>query len=123
MKLRIKGNTLRLRLTKSELEFFEKSNFIEEKTAFGSSIFSYSLCAENIDTLTATLENNKIIVHMPFPMAKEWTETQKVGFKSEMEIGDTKKLFILVEKDFKCLDETIEDQSDNYENPLASSHP
>ena len=62
MKLRIKGNTLRLRLTKSELEYFEKTNFIEEKTVFGSSIFSYSLCAENIDTLTATLENNKIIV-------------------------------------------------------------
>ncbi len=123
MKLRIKGNTLRLRLTKSELAYFENTNFIEEKTVFGNSIFSYSLCAENIDALTATLENNKISVHMPFPMAKEWTDTQKVGFKSEMEIGDNKKLFILVEKDFKCLDETNEDQSDNYENPLASNHP
>ena len=30
-----------------------------------------------------------------------------------------KKLYILIEKDFKCLDNTIEDQSDNYPNPLA----
>jgi hypothetical protein len=123
MKLRIKGNTLRLRLTKSELEYFEKTNFIEEQTIFAGSTFSYSLRAVDIDSLSAALEYNKIIVHMPFSMAKEWTGSQKVGFSSEMEIGDNKKLFILVEKDFKCLDETNEDQSDNYENPLASSHP
>jgi hypothetical protein len=29
-----------------------------------------------------------------------------------------KELFLLLEKDFVCLDETIEDQSDNYPNPL-----
>ena len=123
MKLRIKGNTLRLRLTKSELEYFEKTDFIEERTEFAGSIFSYSLRADNNDLLSATLENNSLIVRMPFSMAKEWTSTQKVGFQSEMKIADNKNLFILVEKDFKCLDETNEDQSDNYENPLASIHP
>jgi hypothetical protein len=29
---------------------------------------------------------------------------------------------LLVEKDFVCLDNTIEDQSDNYPNPLAEFH-
>ena len=123
MKLRIKGNTLRLRLTKSELEYFEKKHFIEERIEFAGSIFRYSLQADNNVFLSATLENNSLIVRMPFSMAKEWTGTHKVGFHSEMKIADNKNLFILVEKDFKCLDETNEDQSDNYENPLASIHP
>jgi hypothetical protein len=36
-----------------------------------------------------------------------------------MEIGNDKYLFLLVEKDFVCLDNTVEDQSDNYPNPNA----
>jgi hypothetical protein len=29
------------------------------------------------------------------------------------------ELFLLIEKDFVCLDNTFEDQSDNYPNPNA----
>ena len=32
-------------------------------------------------------------------------------------IGKGKDLFLLIEKDFVCLDHTFEDQSDNYPNP------
>ena len=41
----------------------------------------------------------------------------QAGFENNMDFGDGKQLFLLIEKDFVCLDETIEDQSDNYENP------
>ena len=40
--------------------------------------------------------------------------TDKVGFEGKQ--GD---LVLLVEKDFTCLDNAEEDQSDNYPNPLA----
>ena len=42
-----------------------------------------------------------------------------VGLENEMEIAPGKILYLLLEKDFKCLDNTTEDQSDNYPNPLA----
>jgi hypothetical protein len=32
--------------------------------------------------------------------------------------GTEEKLHLLVEKDFTCLDNVTEDQSDNYPNPL-----
>jgi hypothetical protein len=34
-----------------------------------------------------------------------------------MPFFEDNSLYLLVEKDFVCLDETSEDQSDNYENP------
>jgi len=34
-----------------------------------------------------------------------------------MRVSETETLYLLLEKDFVCLDETHEDQADNFENP------
>lgn len=39
MKIRIKGNSIRYRLTKTEVETFSKVGFYEEKTEFKDHIF------------------------------------------------------------------------------------
>ena len=122
MKLRIKGNTIRLRLTKSEVDYFSQTNYIEEQTQFGKNFFSYRLSVSDSDSVGAEFEDNRISVYVPTQLAKNWTDTNAVGFNGELEIGNNKKLYILVEKDFKCLDETVEDQSDNYENPLGAAY-
>jgi len=121
MKIRIKGNTVRLRLTKSEVDYFRMTGLIEERTEFGNNSFAYALQSTQTPELKAEFSDGAIRVLMPEKMADEWTATNAVGFNSEMDIGNKKKLYILVEKDFKCLDETVEDQSDNYENPLAAN--
>ena len=120
MKLRIKGNSIRFRLTKSEVDYFAQTFLIEEQTNFVNNTFTYSIKAYDQDTLSAAFESNKITVFLPKGIAKEWVSTQIVGCRGEMEIGNGKKLYLLIEKDFKCLDETVEDQSDNFENPLTS---
>ena len=120
MKLRIKGNTIRFRLTKSEVAYFSEKGEIQETTNFGLKNFSYGMKAsENVSTITADFSNDGITISIPVSLAKNWTDSNKVGLSEEMPIQDKKKLFILIEKDFKCLDETSEDQSDNYANPLA----
>jgi hypothetical protein len=119
MKLRIKGNTIRLRLTRSEVEYFASTSHIEEQTEFGDTTLSYTLKTDKNENLTASFDNNNICVYIPEPIAKEWLTTNMVGCNGEMDIENGKKLYLLIEKDFKCLDETTEDQSDNYENPLA----
>jgi hypothetical protein len=115
MKIRIKGNSLRYRLTKSDVEQFTKKGYIEETIDFGNQSLIYALQQSQIDKLSAIFEDNKITLFMPEAMAKTWNMTDKVGF----EYLDN-SLFLLVEKDFKCLDNVAEDQSDNYPNPLAS---
>ncbi|WP_448699296.1 DUF7009 family protein [Mucilaginibacter sp. AW1-3] len=112
MKIRIKGSTLRYRLTKTDVEFFSKKGYLEEVTNFGDQQFIYALQKTFGGQLTATLGYNKITMLMPDVMVDEWTLTDRVGFEN-----NTATLYLLIEKDFVCIDNVLEDQSDNYPNP------
>lgn len=116
MKIRIKGDSVRYRLTKSEVERFADEGIIIEETHFGNRVFSYVLQRTHDDSTSISAEYNghAITVYMPEEFAYEWTETDKVGFENV-----SNGLSVYIEKDFKCLDNVTEDQSDNYPNPLA----
>lgn len=116
MKIRIKGNSLRYRLTQSDVEKFTKNGYIEEVIDFGSQALTYALQQNKLNNLSVVFENNKITLMMPEKMVKEWDLTDRVGFEYQ-----DNSLFLLVEKDFKCLDNVAEDQSDNYPNPLVKT--
>ena len=120
MKIRIKGNAIRLRLTRTEVEQFGKEGYLEERTEFVNSVFVYALCSSKNDkALSATFADSKISMSVPDAIAKEWVDSNKVGYSGEMEIAGGKFLSLLLEKDFKCVDsDRQEDQSDNYEHPL-----
>jgi hypothetical protein len=114
MKIRIKGNSLRYRLTKTDVENFDRDGYLEETINFGSQVFKYALQRSATEFLTAGFSDNTIIMYMPVTMAIEWTSTDRVGYEN-----NNSQMYLLVEKDFKCLDNVAEDQSDNYPNPLA----
>jgi hypothetical protein len=116
MKIRIKGNSLRYRLTKTDVEVFTKEGYLEESITFGAQSLIYALQRSTVAEITATFQSNKITLFMPDKMAEEWESTDRVGFENT-----NTPLYILIEKDFKCLDNVAEDQSDNYPNPLAST--
>ncbi|MCB0700475.1 MAG: hypothetical protein KDC11_11525 [Chitinophagaceae bacterium] len=122
MKIRIRGNSVRLRLTKTEVEAFGKDGYIDEKTGFGDAVLTYALQTTEHCDMTADFKDGKITMYLPDTKAKEWVESQKVGFDANMDLGDGNELYLLLEKDYKCLDDTGEDQSDNYENPLAAQY-
>jgi len=114
MKIRIKGDSIRYRLTRPEIERFAVEGVIREKTHFDTQILSYVLKLTGGEDLYAEFKDDTITVYMPRTMADEWTATERVGFANE-----ENQLAIYVEKDFQCLDNVAEDQSDNYPNPLA----
>jgi len=120
MKIRIKGNSVRIRLNRPEVEAFAESGYIEEKTEFGTGTFIYALQQGGEQTLTATFDGAKITMLVPEVLVKEWGKETKVGFDAHMDLGNGNNLYLLLEKDFKCLDETTEDQSDNFDNPLLA---
>lgn len=118
MKLRIKGNSIRYRLSRSEVAKFASTGYIEEQTSFGDNKFIYALQQKTDgNDLSASFEENKITMFVPATLANGWAENDIVGFNSNMAITDGNNLYLLLEKDFICIDETTEDQSDNYENP------
>jgi hypothetical protein len=118
MKLRIKGNSLRLRLSKPEVERLAVDKYLEDRTSFGNNTFSYALQSkDDDDKLSAVFAGGKITVFIPGVIIKDWAVNNVTGFNNKQQANDPTSLYILVEKDFKCVDETTEDQSDNYENP------
>jgi hypothetical protein len=114
MKLRIKSDSIRYRLTKTDVNDLAEAGYIDDKVNFAGQTLLYAIQAKEDDVLTSTFENNKITLFMPQSMISELKNTDKVGFENT-----TGVLHLLVEKDFTCIDNAAEDQNDNYPNPLA----
>ena len=90
---------------------FARDGYIEEVVDFGKTQLTYALQRSPALSLEAEFMNNKIIVFMPYNLADEWVETDRVGFEQKGH------LYLLIEKDFQCIDNVAEDQSDNYPTP------
>ncbi len=118
MKIRIKGNSIRLRLTKPEVAVFCKEGRYEEAIHFGGRQLIYALVAKpGIDTPEATYVGDTITVYLMREVQDTWYHSDKIGYSTPLQHTTTDSLAILVEKDFTCMDNTVEDQSDMYPNP------
>jgi len=118
MKLRIKGNSIRMRLNKTDVSKLAENGSLVEETQFPGNKFIYALQAvEGAAKLSATMNNNTLILQVPRAFVLDWPANDVVGLDAKMPVSATETLYLLIEKDFVCLDETTEDQSDNFENP------
>ena len=121
MKLRIKGNTLRLRLTQSEVNAFKKTGEIKDRIDFGTSSFEYCLRKSDKHVISTTYEENSICVAVPAPLLEKWTNSDLVGLDNTNDLnGEIEgNIYILIEKDFQCLHKRpMEDETDNFPHPL-----
>lgn len=113
MKLRIKGNSIRFRLTKSEVEHFATKGIIQDAIHFSPQNFSYALEKSSAPNLSATFGNGKINVFVPIEIADQWVNSEQVSLE-----GNDGDLRILIEKDFVCLNpRKDEDENDNFPHP------
>jgi hypothetical protein len=119
MKLRLHGNSLRLRLSQADVAQFSKTGYVEESIEFSpGSSFCYILeSSSKIATPRAVFQNSELRVQISCAAAKEWATTDRVGISGEQSLAGGKPLSILIEKDFKCMhgDDT---DADAYPNPL-----
>ena len=123
MKLRIRGNSIRLRLKRGEVDRLAAGNKLVEETEFPGSAFSYSLELSDNEDMVASFDNGRIEISMPREIIPEWADTDLVTLYTEQELPGDGKLEILVEKDFSCLEpghhRNCEDDQDTYPHPSA----
>jgi hypothetical protein len=117
MKLRIKGDSIRLRLSKTDVANLCREGVVEEETHFPHTLFKYRLEPSADEKHSATFSNNLLTVRIPASFISGWMDNEVVGTEGWCKTEGSADLRILVEKDFKCLDATHESQEDNYENP------
>ena len=118
MKIRIKGNSIRLRLTKTDVADLKEKGMVKEETVFNfEAVFSYALFVDaDSEEINAKFKDNCVTVFLPEKEAAILTDSEEITVKNSQYNGSADGLFILIEKDLQCLDETSEDQSDMYEN-------
>jgi hypothetical protein len=118
MKIRIKDNSIRFRLTKSEVKKLCTEGYLQSTTELNTATLTYAIqVQENMQSLNADFVNNKITLLFPSAEAAVWNDSDRITYENTVILNSGNSLKLLLEKDFICLDHTHEDQSDNYENP------
>jgi hypothetical protein len=117
MKLRIQGNSLRLRLTQKEVAQVHDSGRVESSIEFApGSTLAYALEGSlHTTSVTATFAGRVILVTVPMSLMKEWADSDQVSIEGSPQAGAQ----LLIEKDFKCLHKSDQQEPDAYPNPLA----
>jgi hypothetical protein len=121
MKLRIKDNTLRLRVSRSDLALLIQNWRIDSTIYFTGNAeekwtYAIELCPDCSST-TLRYRPGEVSVVVPDGEAKTWAGSDQVGMYASWELGQGQRLEILVEKDFACLDLSDADNEDTFPNP------
>lgn len=123
MKLRIRGNTLRLRLSQRDVDLLLEAGLLEDSIRFGpgpDQRLVYALITStDHESLSVLYEKGHIAVLVPKVVARDWAQTDLVGIEGEHPIGGGGVLEVKVEKDFQCLVVRGEDDADAFPNPAA----
>jgi hypothetical protein len=101
MKLRIKGDSVRFRLLRGEVEALIEKGFLSEETRFSSDSaesFYYGLIAsDDAADIEARFDGGRIMIVLPRIVVENWADSDNVGIEAS-----PNGLNVLVEKDFAC---------------------
>jgi hypothetical protein len=117
MKLRIQDDSLRLRLTRGEVDDLGQGRTVERTVHFpGGRALKYVLTGSaTAASPLAAYSGDTIRVSLPEWRVKAWAASGEVGIE-----GQDGPLRILVEKDFQCLHGDAPAEHDAFPNPMAS---
>ena len=120
MKLRIRDNSVRVRLTRGEVDALRDNGVVSARTGFpGSREFQYRVESSPASVIPgAFFSDNVVTVRLPETTVLAWANSEQVSIAGEQRLDDGERLMILVEKDFACLaPREGEDELDMFAHP------
>jgi hypothetical protein len=125
LKLRIRGDTLRLRLKRAEVDQLAAGIGVVEETHFPGSVLMFRLDVSDNDAVSANFDDGSLVVCLPKSRVLEWAGSDEVSVFAEQELPGTGTLSVLIEKDFSCIEpghhRDCEDDEDTFPHPSARS--
>lgn len=120
MKIRVKGNSIRVRLQQNELTELISNHKLVESTIINTfEIFSCELISA--ESFSVEFIANILTIQIPSGTLESWASGDEVSLEELWNNGTEKGLKILIEKDFACLsNRPDEDDSDAFPNPNKS---
>jgi hypothetical protein len=103
MKLRIKGDSIRFRLTRTEVADLVGGGEVADRTRFPTgAALGYRVTADaTAPAVAATFDAGVVTVRIPLDAVRAWAGSEEVTVRAELPLGDG-SLVLLVEKDFPC---------------------
>jgi hypothetical protein len=125
MKIRIRGHSVRVRLTRSEVARLGQGLSVEQTTQFSpSSVLRSSVQPSDHATLPAVhFDGAAILVELPKEQVREWASSDQVSIEAQQQVEPGTLLQILVEKDFECMHSKAEGNTDAFPNPRERQAP
>jgi hypothetical protein len=126
MKLRLKGNSIRVRLDRRDIERLIDKGRVADAVRFGPGLaFSYAVEAGLAPRgrPTAHFAVGCLTIRIDPDDADEWLAGDRVGFDHQQPV-DGGVIRVLLEKDFACIDRPAGDEADDayaFPNPSAVS--
>jgi hypothetical protein len=122
MKLRLRENSIRLRLLQTEARQLRETGKVSETIIFGSNAeekLIYSLrVSEDKNEISARIKGSKIEIFLPLDMAISWIDSDETGLYADQKTGGSTNLKIIVEKDFVCVERPLDtDNKDAFPHP------
>lgn len=119
MKIRITGNNLRVRVSKTEADLLASGRKIEQVTVFSAASRLTSAVTPVADARgpSATFQRDRLEVFFPAEKLRQWGKSDEVGIEANQPVKDGQPLTILLEKDFQCLHKQDEGHEDAFPNP------
>lgn len=121
MKIRIKDSTIRLRLSKMDINTLSEEGCVlsECQISIGNTL-KYMISLSDKEEISIKMKYNTIDLKVPYDQLQTFFQEDQVGFDFTIDNGVEGGLYILVEKDFQCLiPRSQEDESNLYVNPQA----
>jgi len=118
VKLRIEGNSLRLRVTQKEVAQLRHGGCVESfvELAPAGPLFYRLESSLDVTAVTASFDGHVVRVAVPAAAMTEWAESDQIGIEGRPQTG----VQVLIEKDFQCLHRRREQDADAYPHPLRS---
>lgn len=122
MKIRIKDSSIRLRLSKIDVNTLAEEGCILSECQFApGNTLKYMISISDKDEIGMKMKYQTIDIKVPYEQLQNFYNGDLVGFEHTVKNGTDGGLRILVEKDFQCLVPRSEDESNLYANPQTKS--
>ncbi len=118
MKIRLLNNSLRVRISQSEVTTLLNDKVLMAHTSFPSRTLHYKVVG-NANKWAVRFNNDTIMIGLPEEFIEDLGKPDFIGDKHEVTLQDGQVFTLLFEKDFKCLIDREEDETDLFENPQA----
>jgi hypothetical protein len=124
MKLRLRGNSIRVRLDRRDIERLIDEGHVDDAVRFGPGLaFSYAVEAGPAprERPKASYTDGRLAIQIDRVDVEQWLSGDRVGFDHEQPV-EGGVVRVLLEKDFACIDRPLGEEADDayaFPNPSA----